>query len=139
MGEYHVEWGIEVDAESHQDAAWKALEIQRDPSSHATVFEVSDATTGPITVDIEVTDEIEMPGSHVWLVHIEHRHGDELSVHRSEQSAWNEVYEWVAVCWYSEDAVEGDLPTNHDEAISTYFEAMQDREWASVIKLRVNP
>lgn len=138
MGEYHVEWGIEVDAESHQDAAWKALEIQRDPSSYATVFEVSDATTGPITVDIEATDEIEMPGSYVWLAQIEHKHGDELSVHRSEQSAWNEVYEYVATCWYGE-SIDGDLPTDHQEAISAYFEAMQEREWASVIKLRVNP
>ena len=139
MGEYHVGWEIEVDAESHQAAAWKAHEIQRDPSSYATVFEVSDATTGPITVDIEATDEIEMPGSHVWLAHIEHRHGDDMTVHRSEQSAWNEVYEWVAAYWYSEDAVEGDLPTDHQEAISAYFEAMQEREWASVIKLKVYP
>lgn len=143
MGEYLVGWEIQLDAESPQDAAWKALSIQRDPASIATVFGVTPLYSGArdaaksVTVDIETRDE--MPGSHVWLVHIEHRHGDELSVHRSEQSAWSEVYEWVATSWYSEYAVEGDLPTDHQEAISTYFEAMQEREWASVIKLKVYP
>lgn len=143
MGEYHVEWEIQLDAESPQDAAWKALAIQRDPSSIATLFGVTPIVSGArdasrsTTVDIEARDE--MPGSHVWLVHIEYKHGDELSVHRSEQSAWSEVYEWVATSWYSSANVEGDLPTDRHEAINTYFEAMQEREWASVIKLKVYP
>jgi hypothetical protein len=137
--EYHVEWDIEVEADSHEHAAWRALEIQRDPNSIATVFEVSDGTVGPITIDVEPTDGTDMPGSHVWLAHIEHKHGDELSVHRSEESAWNEVYEWVATGWYAMYEPPGDLPTDHNEAISAYFEAMQEREWASVLKLKVYP
>jgi hypothetical protein len=42
MKEFKVTWVIEVDAETHEEAAQKALEIQRDPYSEATFFEVSD-------------------------------------------------------------------------------------------------
>lgn len=37
--EYQVTWTIDIDADSHEDAARKALEIQRDPDSIALVFE----------------------------------------------------------------------------------------------------
>jgi hypothetical protein len=40
---YLVTWQIEVDADSPRDAAKKALEIQRDPTSIATVFNVTPA------------------------------------------------------------------------------------------------
>jgi len=38
--EYRVRWEIERDADSPTEAARKALDIQRDPSSTATVFHV---------------------------------------------------------------------------------------------------
>jgi hypothetical protein len=38
--EYRVKWEIDVDARSPREAAHKALKIQRDPESIATVFEV---------------------------------------------------------------------------------------------------
>ena len=38
---FRVGWHIDVDAETPQDAARKALKIQRDPNSIATVFHVS--------------------------------------------------------------------------------------------------
>ena len=40
MAVFTVTWEIEVEAESHQDAARKALEVQRDPCSSATCFDV---------------------------------------------------------------------------------------------------
>ena len=40
MAEYHVRWDIDVEAGSPKQAAKKALKIQRDPESIATVFEV---------------------------------------------------------------------------------------------------
>jgi hypothetical protein len=42
MAEYLVTWKIEVAADSPEDAALQALEIQRDPESMATVFDVVD-------------------------------------------------------------------------------------------------
>jgi hypothetical protein len=41
MSEYKVTWTIDLDAKSPRDAARKALEIQRDPDSTATCFEVA--------------------------------------------------------------------------------------------------
>lgn len=38
--EYRVGWVIDIQADSHEQAARKALDIHRDPSSIATVFEV---------------------------------------------------------------------------------------------------
>ena len=40
MPEYHVEWAIELDADSPREAAQEALTIQRDPDSIAVVFDV---------------------------------------------------------------------------------------------------
>jgi len=39
--EYKVTWTIDIDAESFEDAARQALEIQRDPESIATHFVVT--------------------------------------------------------------------------------------------------
>ena len=42
--EYHITWKIEVEGESFEHAAQIALDIQRDPNSIATQFEVRDAS-----------------------------------------------------------------------------------------------
>jgi len=39
---FSVSWNIDIDAETPEQAARIALEIQRDPVGTATVFEVSD-------------------------------------------------------------------------------------------------
>lgn len=39
---YRVVWEIDIDAESFDEAARKALEIQRDPTSIATCFVITD-------------------------------------------------------------------------------------------------
>ena len=40
MKTYHVQWSIEIEAESPREAAEKSREIQLDPESVATVFDV---------------------------------------------------------------------------------------------------
>lgn len=42
MTTYAANWTMEIDAESPEEAARKALEIHRDPKSLATCFEVYD-------------------------------------------------------------------------------------------------
>ena len=43
MADYYVTWSIEItDVDTPEQAARQALEIQRDPESIATVFEVWD-------------------------------------------------------------------------------------------------
>jgi hypothetical protein len=44
MNEYLVTWSVDVDADDPHEAAAKALEMQRDPSSTALVFEVAEVT-----------------------------------------------------------------------------------------------
>lgn len=40
MTEFRIAWGIDIDAETPAEAVRKAREIQLDPDSAATVFEV---------------------------------------------------------------------------------------------------
>lgn len=52
---YKVQWGIEIEADSPQDAARQALAIQRDPASIATVFTVT--TPGGEEIDVDLLRE----------------------------------------------------------------------------------
>jgi hypothetical protein len=50
MTEYRVTWKIDIEADSPEEAAEKALAVHRDPNSIATVFEVTfpcDSPTWP--------------------------------------------------------------------------------------------
>lgn len=66
---YQVTWTIDIeDADNPEEAARKALDIQRDPNSIATVFTVIDDETGAawkVDLDAEpenrVTRVIEVP------------------------------------------------------------------------------
>ena len=51
MNEYLVTWQISITADTEQEAAKRALEIQRDPSSTATIFQVAKE----IDLDEEIT------------------------------------------------------------------------------------
>jgi len=54
MAEYNVTWTIQIEADSAREAAKKALEIQRDFFSTATVFEVNRDDNGESeTIDLE--------------------------------------------------------------------------------------
>ncbi|MBE0558607.1 MAG: hypothetical protein IH628_15380 [Proteobacteria bacterium] len=50
--EYKVVWEIDLNAESPEDAARQALEIQRDPESIATCFIVTDEKGNRHDVDL---------------------------------------------------------------------------------------
>ena len=51
MKTYMVAWDIDIDADSPEEAARKAREIQLDPHSLATVFTVIDEV-GAVSVDL---------------------------------------------------------------------------------------
>ena len=61
MTEYKVQWEIDIEAATPREAAEKALEIQRDPDSVATVFKVihpaSDESRSWTDVDLGEPDE----------------------------------------------------------------------------------
>lgn len=63
--EYRVGWYIDLQADSHESAARKALAIQRDPDSIATVFEVhrravapGAASPVPMSIDLSEVDGV---------------------------------------------------------------------------------
>jgi hypothetical protein len=58
MAEYHVTWTIEIDADSHEDAARKAQAIQRKPNSTANVFTVSVHSDPDDEEEIDLDEEI---------------------------------------------------------------------------------
>ena len=51
--QYKVTWTIDLDAESFEDAARQALEIQRDPMSIATYFTVTDENGTCRDIDLD--------------------------------------------------------------------------------------
>ncbi len=53
MTDYYIEWSIDLEAETAREAAQKALEIMRDPSSIATVFRIYDEDGNPVQVDLQ--------------------------------------------------------------------------------------
>ena len=58
---YHVTWEIDIGAASPKEAAEKALAIQHDPDSLATVFDVADEAGDITRIDLDDpdTDEAE--------------------------------------------------------------------------------
>lgn len=60
MKSYYVVWRMEIEADSHEDAARRALAIHRDPESIATVFDVCEAPHGfERTIDLTKIDHPE--------------------------------------------------------------------------------
>jgi hypothetical protein len=57
MPTYRVVWTIDVDADSAKEAAAKALEIQRDKESTATVFSVSTKVETTEVIDVSCKPE----------------------------------------------------------------------------------
>ena len=55
-----IRWEIDVDARTPREAARKALAIQRDPASIATVFDVTDRDG---TVRVDLSDNTVRPTS----------------------------------------------------------------------------
>jgi hypothetical protein len=50
--QYRITWEIDVEADTPQDAARKALRIQRKRDSIATVFDVTDEAGRTSTIDL---------------------------------------------------------------------------------------
>ena len=58
MQEYKVEWRIDINAESPEEAAFKALMINRDSDSIAVVYEVTDKFGVTTVVDLDNPDTL---------------------------------------------------------------------------------
>jgi hypothetical protein len=57
MARYFVTWEMDIEADTPEAAALKALRIHRDPESVATVFKVAEIGKKPVYVDIVLDDD----------------------------------------------------------------------------------
>ena len=62
MTEYRVTWTLDLEAGSPLEAARLALEVQRDPASIATAFDVAEV----YDLDLGANDDPECPRCKVW-------------------------------------------------------------------------
>ena len=120
--EYLVQWSIDMEAESHEEAAAKALIVQRDndPANSATVFKVIDKGNGlGKTVDLS---ERRKRYSHAFSIAftLENNHPDgiasdeelfsaiESRIKGLRQSRTGEIQEAVGAPWDTYEIQEGE-------------------------------
>lgn len=68
MRDFRVRWTVDVPARSPEEAARKAYEMQQDPESTATLFDVHEwkkGKPGDLTVVVDVLDLMDEDGN--WL------------------------------------------------------------------------
>ena len=89
METYRVEWEIEIDAESPEEAAAEALRIQRDVNSMATCFKVWDELGNLTELDQEhlptlegVIDYLESQNEQAFLAYRRLERGSEPGMHK---------------------------------------------------------
>lgn len=64
----------------------------------------------------------------VWILRIDHRHGDNSSVHRSQEGAYAALAAYVRTQWEDEMPKDEQLPSTPDEAVDAYFARMNERD-----------
>ena len=62
MPEFTVIWEIDIEAETHEEAARKARAIQLDPASVADVFEVHHPMPGVMSKRVDLSELNDHPG-----------------------------------------------------------------------------
>lgn len=80
-----------------------------------------------------------MQGARVWVLRVDHRHGEDVYVHQTEEGARDSL-EGYCRLWWNEAAAhiasdegldeEPEEPTDRDELITRYFEAILDEQWS---------
>jgi hypothetical protein len=60
----------------------------------------------------------------VWVLTVAHKHGTNVSAHKSEDSAYDELFAFVDQWWQHE--LSRSMPVIQGEAINQYFEATDE-------------
>lgn len=81
----------------------------------------------------------------IWVVHISHRHGDDISIHASYEGAWRAVVDFAAMYWDDDAAVNihGDVsvpfPEDDEQAVvDGYFDG-NEHEFYEIEQRLVTP
>ena len=94
--EYRVIWTIDLEADSPEDAARKALAIQRDPDSWATHFEVRDPQGHVQEADLGCPCNPSRNETVYVLVPMEEGIVRDVQAFRSREAAGRAEEEWLA-------------------------------------------
>lgn len=96
----------------------------------------SDESDWPTGEMVETIVEAALESTTLWVLTIDHKHGDNTSIHLSEEDAKDELYEYVTR-WWSEitGSIQRDIPEvppeDKAEAVRLYFEG-HDYEYFSI-------
>lgn len=74
----------------------------------------------------------------IHVLSITHKHGVNVTVHKTADGAAAKLAEYVREEWAAEI---DDVPALHNDdlAITFYFERLQDREWYDITELELQP
>lgn len=65
----------------------------------------------------------------VFSLKIEHKHGSDITSHRSREGAMAVLHAYV-LDWWEKEGVAGVIPSDRDEAIEAYFEEVGNEFWS---------
>lgn len=74
----------------------------------------------------------------VWVVSIDHKYGSDASVHTTQRLATKYVANFAREWWRETGRNDDPEKLSDQKAIDVYFEEMQDREFFSITKVKVN-
>ena len=100
------------------------------PMSMYVVASAVDAPQGVPVTQEELTARIKEHNmaDTVWILAIDHDYGTNLSAHKTETGARDNLAGYVAEWWHREMGTEP-LPDEPDEAIDVYFERVENESY----------
>jgi len=75
---------------------------------------------------------------HVYILAVNHRHGENLSAHATEESAEQALFDYVEDEWGGEIDAPFPQEKTQKEIVDEYFERVE-REYADICKAEVRP
>ena len=65
------------------------------------------------------------------VLSVEHKHGTNTSIHRTEESARDALHDYVAM-WWEREMGDEPMPDGSGQAIEAYFDRVQTEFWESI-------
>lgn len=101
-----------LDAGPHPDEDWFRLQVSgTEKTKHLNIT----------PAELEAIRDVLCGTGELWVLVIEHRHGTDTSVHRSEEAARQALYGFVDQ-WWGQELPARPVPGDAAEAIHEYFD-----------------
>jgi hypothetical protein len=76
-------------------------------------------------IEVQIVSETERANDGLTVLRVEHRHGDDLSLHPTYAAAKADLVDYVWT-WWSRELPDDPEPDDDDEAIAWYFDRLED-------------